>query len=113
MGKRLSPAYRRAYMETVRASLGVSKRRACRVLGQQRSTQAQRREGVKVLPKQPKCGRLWLSDGSCVRLRASWPNHVWSPAFVESRTHDRREFRMQCLIDEYSRGAGDQGQAAA
>ena len=28
-----------------------------------------RREGLKVPIKQPKKGRLWLNDGSCVRLR--------------------------------------------
>jgi hypothetical protein len=35
-----------------------------------------RREGLKVLAKQPKRGRLWLNDGSCIRLRPCWPNHV-------------------------------------
>ena len=35
-----------------------------------------RREGLKVPSKQPKRGRLWLNDGSCIRLRPSWPNHV-------------------------------------
>jgi transposase InsO family protein len=112
----------------VRDKLGISERRACRVLGQHRSTQRHapkgpddegrlvadmielarqygrygyrriaallrdagwqvndkrierlwRREGLKVPNKQPKKGRLWLNDGSCVRLRASHPNHVWS-----------------------------------
>ena len=62
-----------------------------------------RREGLKVPAKQPKRSRLWLNDGSCVRLRASWPNHVWSYDFVEARTHDGRKFRMLCLIDEFSR----------
>ena len=47
-----------------------------------------RREGLKVPQKQPKRGHLWLNDGSCVRLRASWPNHVWSYDFVEGRTHE-------------------------
>ena len=37
-----------------------------------------RREGLKVPRKQPKLGRLWLNAGSCIRLRAAWPNHVWS-----------------------------------
>src|SRR4029453_7879006 len=37
-----------------------------------------RREGLKVPPRQPKRGRLWLADGSCVRLRPERPNHVWS-----------------------------------
>ena len=38
-GKLLSPARRRACVEHVVAELGVSERRACRVLGQHRSTQ--------------------------------------------------------------------------
>ncbi len=41
-----------------------------------------RREGLKVPVKQPKRGRLWLNDGSCIRLRPSWPNHVWAYDFV-------------------------------
>ncbi len=43
-----------------------------------------RREGLKVPVKQPKRGRLWLNDGSCIRLRPSWPNHVWAYDFVMS-----------------------------
>lgn len=64
-----------------------------------------RREGLKVPHKQPKRGRLWLNDGSCVRLRAERPNHVWSYDFVEDRTHDGRKFRMLCVIDEFTRRA--------
>ncbi|MEI7791846.1 MAG: IS3 family transposase [Alphaproteobacteria bacterium] len=64
-----------------------------------------RREGLKVPQKQPKRGRLWLNDGSCVRLRAERPNHVWSYDFVEDRTHDGRKFRMLCLIDEFTHEA--------
>jgi putative transposase len=64
-----------------------------------------RREGLKVPHKQPKRGRLWLNDGSCVRLRAERPNHVWSYDFVEDRTHDGRKFRMLCVIDEFTRQA--------
>lgn len=64
-----------------------------------------RREGLKVPQKQPKRGRLWLNDGSCVRLRAERPNHVWSYDFVEDRTHDGRKFRMLCVIDEFTREA--------
>ncbi|ACM03035.1 Hypothetical Protein RSKD131_3175 [Cereibacter sphaeroides KD131] len=45
-----------------------------------------RREGLKVPQKQPKKGRLWLNDGSCVRLRPEHMNHVWSYDFVECRT---------------------------
>jgi transposase InsO family protein len=64
-----------------------------------------RREGLKVPQKQPKRGRLWLNDGSCLRLRAERPNHVWSYDFVEGRTHDGRKFRMLCIIDEFTREA--------
>ena len=140
----------------VRNALGrdrVSQRRACRVLGQPRSTQRRvphvaddeprlvkrmielasqygrygyrlitgllrnegwkvnhkrierlwRREGLKVPQKQPKRSRLWLNDGSCVRLRPSNVGHVWSYDFVQDRTADGRSFRMLTLIDEYSR----------
>ncbi len=64
-----------------------------------------RREGLKVPQKQPKRGRLWLNDGSCVRLRAERPNHVWSYDFVEDRTRDGRKFRMLCLIYEFTHEA--------
>ena len=133
--------------------LRVSERRACRVLGQTRSTQRYlprerdderpltrrilelacefgrygykritallraegwhvnrkrvfriwRREGLKVPQKQPKRGRLWLADGSCVRLRPQHPNHVWSYDFVFDRTHDGRPIRLLTLIDEFTR----------
>ena len=62
-----------------------------------------RREGLKVPVKQPKRGRLWLNDGSCIRLRPSWPNHVWAYDFVMARTHDGRTFRMLTIIDEWTR----------
>lgn len=131
----------------------VSERRACKVLGQHRSTQRKkpkgradedvltrtiihlaskfgrygyrrihwlleqdgwhislarvkriwRREGLKVPQKQPKRRRLWLNDGSCIRLRPTAKNHVWSYDFVMNRTHDGRAFRMLCVIDEYTR----------
>jgi transposase InsO family protein len=137
----------------VRQRLGVSERRACRVLGQPRSTQRHvrvvpddedaltaeivrlasaygrygyrritallrrdgwsvnvkrvhriwRREGLKAPKRQPKRGRLWLNDGSCLRLRPCWPNHVWAYDFVQERTHDGRAFRMLTVIDEYTR----------
>ena len=45
-------------------------------------------------------GRLWLNDGSCVRLRPEHPNHVWSYDFVSARTHDGRTVRMLNLIDD-------------
>jgi transposase InsO family protein len=140
-------------VDHVRAALGISERRACRVIEQPRSTQRRvpgvpddeeqltaeivdlarqygrygyrritallrrsgrvvnkkrveriwRREGLKVPHKQPKRGRLWLADGSCIRLRPENRNHVWSYDFVEDRTHDGRKFRMLNVIDEYSR----------
>jgi len=140
-------------VDHVKAELGVSERRACRVLRQHRSTQRKapttpddeaalkadiialarqygrygyrritallrdagwavnkkrveriwRREGLKVPQKQPKRSRLWLNDGSCVRLRPERPNHVWSYDFVSDRTHDGRAFRMLCVIDEFTR----------
>ena len=60
------------------------------------------REGLKVPPKQPKRGRLWLAVGSCIRLRPEHRNHVWSYDFVEARTHDGRKFRLLNVIDEFS-----------
>lgn len=143
-------------MTYVRNTLGpeiVSERRACRVLGQPRSTQRRepylpddeprlvkrmielatqygrygyrtiwgmlllegwkvnhkrierlwRREGLKVPKKQPKQRRLWLNDGSCVRLRPGYKDHVWSYDFVQDRTSDGRSFRMLVIMDEYSR----------
>lgn len=140
-------------MDHVTAKLGISERRACRVLGQHRSTQRKtpttpddeaaliadiivlarqygrygyrritamlrgagwrvnkkrveriwRCEGLKVPAKQPKRGRLWLNDGSCIRLRPERPNHVWSYDFVADRTHDGKAFRMLCIIDEFTR----------
>jgi putative transposase len=131
----------------------ISERRACRVLGQTRSTQRSkprikedgpilvaemielatqygrygyrritamlrqrgwkvnhkrierlwRREGLKVPSKQPKRRRLWLNDGSCVRLRPSAKNHVWSYDFVHGRTHDGWAYRILNIIDEFSR----------
>ena len=61
-----------------------------------------RREGLKVPQKQPKRGRLWLANGSCIRLRTEHPNHVWSYDFVEDRTHDGRKYRMLNIIDEFT-----------
>jgi len=62
-----------------------------------------RREGLKVPHKQPKRGRLWLNDGSCIRLRPERKDHVWSYDFVFDRTRDGRPLRMLTMIDEYTR----------
>jgi len=64
-----------------------------------------RREGLKVPQRQPRRGRLWLADGSCIRLRPERPNHVWAYDFVEDRTRDGRRFRMLCVVDEFTREA--------
>jgi putative transposase len=61
-----------------------------------------REQGLKVPQKQPKRGRLYLNDGSCIRLRATHRNHVWSYDFVADRTHDTRSYRMLTVIDEYT-----------
>ena len=62
-----------------------------------------RQEGLKVPAKQPKRGRLWLNDGSCLRLRPEFPGHVWSYDFLLERTHDGRAFRILNILDEYTR----------
>jgi putative transposase len=62
-----------------------------------------RREGLKVPKKQPKRGRLWLNDGSCIRLRPEHKDHVWSYDFVLARTSDGRAFRILAILDEFTR----------
>lgn len=62
-----------------------------------------RQEGLKVPKKQPKRNRLYLNDGSCIRLRSCWQNHVWSYDFVADRLADGSKIRMLTVIDEYSR----------
>ena len=72
-------------------------------VGKDRVQRIWRREGLKVPQKQRPRGRLWLNDGSCVRLRPERPNHVWSYDFVSARTHDGRTLRLLTLIDESTR----------
>jgi putative transposase len=62
-----------------------------------------RKEGLKVPKKQPKRGRLWLNDGSCIRLRPEYKDHVWSYDFMVDRTTDGRAFKILNIIDEYTR----------
>jgi hypothetical protein len=62
-----------------------------------------RREGLKVPPKQRPRRRLWLNDGSCIRLRPERRNHVWSYDFVSAMTWDGRTLRLLVLLDEYTR----------
>ena len=140
-------------MVHVQHRLGVSERRACRVLNQARSTHRHRpvipddeprlvarlielatlygrygyrritgllrgegwtvnhkrierlwrREGLKVPQKQPKRGRLWLADGSCIRRRPEYRHHVWAYDFVADRTHAGRALKILTIVEEYSR----------
>ena len=149
----MSPAKRREAVSRVCRALGVSERRACRVLGQARSTQRRRpkirsdeapltariiqlatyygrygyrritemlrrdawkvnhkrveriwrQEGLKVPKKQRKRGRLWLNDGSCIRRRPEYKNHVWSYDFMATRTTDGRAVRLLSIMDEWTR----------
>lgn len=62
-----------------------------------------RREGLKVPQKQPKKRRLWLNDGSCIRLRPEYANHVWAYDFVQDRTWDGKAMKMLTVVDEFSR----------
>jgi len=62
-----------------------------------------RREGLKVPKKQPKRGRLWLNDGSCIRLRPEYKDHVWSCDFMIDHTANDRSFKILNIIDEYAR----------
>ena len=86
--------YRRITALLRRAGWQVSKDRVQRIW---------RREGLKVPQKHRPRRRLWLNDGSCIRLRPERRNHVWSYDFVSARTHDGRTLRLLTLLDEYTR----------
>jgi putative transposase len=62
-----------------------------------------REQSLKVPTKQPKRKRLYLNDGSCLRLRPLYPNHVWSYDFVSDRLSNGKKIRMLTVIDEYTR----------
>ena len=72
-------------------------------VGKDRVQRIWRREGLKVPSRHRPRSRLWLNDGSCVRLRPLHRNHVWSFDFVQAQTHDGRSLRILTLIDEHSR----------
>ena len=86
--------YRRITVELHKSGWPVGKDRVQRIW---------RREGLKVPQKQRPRGRLWLNDGSCVRLRPERANHVWAYDFVKAMTHDGRALRLLVLLDEYTR----------
>ena len=67
-----------------------------------------KREGLKVPPKQPKKGRLWLNDGSCIRLRPEYRNHVWSYDFVHCRTGDGKALRTLNVLSKLSQAVWGQ-----
>ena len=73
------------------------------VVNHKRVERIWKREGLKVPKKQPKRRRLWLNDGSCIRLRPEHKNHVWSYDFVMARTSDGRALKILTIIDEYTR----------
>lgn len=72
-------------------------------VGKDRVYSIWQREGLKVPQKQPKRSRLWLADGSCIRLRPEFKNHVWSYDFVSEQTYDGRKFKILNIIDEHTR----------
>ncbi len=72
-------------------------------VGKDRVFSIWQREGLKVPQRQPKRSRLWLADGSCIRLRPEYKNHVWSYDFVSEQTHDGRKFKILNIIDEHTR----------
>lgn len=72
-------------------------------VGKDRVQRIWRKEGLKVPKKHKPRGRLWLNDGSCVRLRPEHRDHVWSYDFVSATTHDGRGLRLLTLIDEHTR----------
>ena len=86
--------YRRITALLRREGWGVNHKRVERIW---------RKEGLKVPPRQPKHRRLWLNDGSCVRLRPEYPDHVWSYDFMRECTHNGRPFRILNGIDEDTR----------
>jgi len=72
-------------------------------VGKDRVSRIWRREGLKVPPRHKPRARLWLNDGSCVRLRPEYANHVWSYDFVGAWKHEGRSLRLLTLIDEFTR----------
>lgn len=59
--------------------------------------------GLQVPKKQHKRRRLGTSENSCLRLKASYPGHVWSVDFLFDTTEDGRQVKFMPVIDEYTR----------
>ena len=83
--------------------IGDRLHREGRVVNHKRVERIWREHGLKVPEKQPKRGRLWLNDGSCIRLRAERKDHVWAYDFVQDRTADGKVIRMLTVVDEFTR----------
>lgn len=62
-----------------------------------------KQEGLRVPERHKKRGRLYLNDGSCIRLRPCWKNHVWAYDFVFERLMDGTKIRFLTVVDEYTR----------
>ena len=62
-----------------------------------------REQGLKVPKKQHKRKRLYLNDGSCIRLRPLHQNHVWAYDFVVDRLSNGKKIRMLTIVDEFTR----------
>ena len=73
------------------------------VVNHKRVERIWRQAGLKVPKNQPRRGRLWLNDGSCIRLRPAHKDHVWAYDFVSARTHDGVALRMLTIVDEFTR----------
>jgi transposase InsO family protein len=73
------------------------------VVNHKRVERIWRQEALKVPKRHKKKGRLYLNDGSCIRLRPHWKNHVWSYDFVADRLINGRKIRILTVIDEYTR----------
>ena len=67
-------------------------------IGLYRMKRIWREQGLKVPKKQPKKRRLWLNDGSCIRLRPEYENQVWSYDFVEDRLSNEKDFDGLILL---------------
>ena len=60
-------------------------------------------ESLKVPKRQEKRARLYFNEGSCIRLKPLYPNHVWSYDFVSDRRRNGKKIKMLTIIEEFSR----------
>lgn len=54
-------------------------------------------------PKARKRRRIGNNENSCIRLRPTFPNHVWSYDFLFDATADDRRLKWMPVIDEHTR----------